>query len=86
LTGQAAYEAHCASCHDTGLDDAPVTGSPGDWFERSQLWQAVLMEHARAGYLEMPKRGGNPELSDIEVDAAAEYMLAITYPDRPPDN
>ena len=33
----------------------------------------------------MPARGGDPALSDPEVAAAAEYMLALTHPDRAAD-
>ncbi len=85
LTGQETYNAACASCHDTGLDGAPVTGNLVDWVDRSPLWQAVLMEHAKEGYLEMPAKGGHPELSDRAVSAAVEYMLTSTFPSRLPD-
>lgn len=85
MTGREAYEHTCASCHETGVDDAPLTGNPADWETRSPLWQAVLMEHAKDGYFKMPARGGNPELSDMTVSAAAEYMLEITFPNLPRD-
>ena len=85
ISGRDVYLDNCASCHETGLNDAPVAGNRADWLNRSPLWQAVLLEHARSGYLEMPQKGGHPELSDEAVNAAAEYMLAITFPDRLPD-
>jgi cytochrome c5 len=28
------------------------------------MWQAVLFNHAKSGYLEMPGKGGQDELSD----------------------
>ena len=80
IVGRAAYEAHCASCHATGLDWAPVTGNADEWADRSSLWQAVLFEHANKGYLDMPAKGGTTELDQRTVDAAAEYMLLITHP------
>ena len=83
--GGDAYDRVCARCHDTGLDGAPVTGNPEDWQQRSNLWQAVLDEHVKQGYLEMPARGGDPELSDVQLNAAAEYMLGITHPELPGD-
>jgi len=83
--GQGAYEAFCASCHDTGLHGAPVTGDPDGWDQRSTLWQAVLFEHAKDGYLEMPAKGGMPELSDATATSAAEYILEATFQDLPPD-
>ncbi len=84
-SGRETYEEFCASCHDAGVDGAPVTGSPDDWENRSKLWQAVLMEHANAGYLEMPAKGGAGALSDLSVSHAVEYMLLTTFPDKLPD-
>jgi len=85
IDGAAAYEEHCAACHETGILGAPQEGVPSDWEGRSKLWQAVLMEHARTGYFDMPARGGNTELPDDVVNAAAEYMLEQTFPDRAED-
>ncbi len=83
--GEAAYAEHCAGCHETGMLGAPREGQPQDWESRSRLWQGVLMEHAKTGYFEMPARGGQAQLPDDVVDAAAEYMLEQTFPDRPQD-
>jgi len=44
---------------------------------------AVLAEHARQGYLQMPSAAEGDGASDAEIQAAAEYMLSQTYPDRP---
>ena len=85
IDGAAAYQEHCATCHETGMLGAPREGEPGDWQKRSALWQAVLMEHAKTGYFEMPARGGNSDLPDEVVNAAAEYMLETTFPSRPED-
>lgn len=81
--GRLAYERACAACHEPGVDGAPVTGRPEDWVGRSRLWEAVLVEHAKRGYFDMPARGGNVELSDREVQAAAEHMLILTHPKLP---
>lgn len=83
--GQSTYEAVCAECHESGQDGAPRTGQREDWAERSDMWQAVLFNHAKSGYLDMPERGGAPELSDDAVEAAAEYMLSRTFPELPTD-
>jgi cytochrome c5 len=85
INGEAAYLEHCAGCHETGMLGAPREGYPSDWETRSKLWQAVLMEHAKTGYFEMPARGGKTNLPDEIVDAAAEYMLEKTFPRRPKD-
>lgn len=84
-SGQRAYESFCAGCHDSGADGAPRTGDPAAWRDRSALWEAVLFEHAKSGYFDMPARGGNATLPDRTVEAAAEYMLSITHPELSPD-
>ena len=83
--GREAYSEACARCHDTGIGGAPVTRNKEDWVDRSGLWEAVMSEHANKGYLGMPARGGNARMSEYDVDAAAEYMLAITHPELPRD-
>ncbi|MDJ0795007.1 MAG: c-type cytochrome [Woeseiaceae bacterium] len=85
INGEAAYLEHCAGCHETGMMGAPRESEPVDWQARSNLWQAVLMEHAKTGYFDMPARGGKMDLPDEVVEAAAEYMLEKTFPDRPED-
>ena len=85
INGEAAYLKHCAGCHETGMLGAPREREPTDWEGRSNLWQAVLLEHAKTGYFDMPARGGKSELPDEIVEAAAEYMLEQTFPDRPED-
>jgi cytochrome c5 len=85
LTGQAAYEEVCSDCHDEGKDGAPAVGDRDAWADRSSLWTAVLEEHAKNGYLDMPAKGGEPGLTDQEVSAAAAYMMSLTHPDRPPE-
>lgn len=82
VDGEAAYSEYCAGCHESGMLGAPVAGDAGDWTDRSQLWDAVLLDHAITGYLEMPARGGRMDLPDEIVKAAAEYMLEMTFPDR----
>lgn len=79
--GGETYEKACASCHDKKVDGAPLKGDRESWSGRSPLWSAVLLEHARNGYLEMPPKGGQPGLSDEAVEAAGEYMLCETFPE-----
>jgi len=80
-TGREAYEKYCAGCHEEGIDGAPKTGDRNAWNGRSQLWEAVLFEHARNGYKNMPAKGGEPTLDKATVTKAAEYMMALTYPE-----
>jgi len=83
--GRDVYEWSCAACHDEGEDDAPRIRQRESWTERSPLWSAVLLEHAREGWLDMPAKGGHPYLSDRAVQAAGEYMLCETFPELPRD-
>lgn len=85
LTGQQAYDQACARCHDEGVEGAPRTGDASSWADRSWLWEAVLFEHAKQGYLEMPPKGGDQSLNDAAVARAAEYILTTTFPDAQPD-
>ena len=81
--GRVAYQRACAGCHEQGVDGAPVTGRPEHWAGRSRLWHAVLVEHAKQGYFDMPAKGGDVTLSDSDVQAAAEHMLTLTHPQEP---
>jgi len=83
--GRQAYLDFCAGCHETGMLGAPIVGDSAYWEGRSTLWQAVLMEHAKTGYFDMPAKGSRPDLPDETIDAATEYMLGITFPDLPKD-
>ena len=85
FTGADAYELACAGCHEEGLNGAPRTGDPAAWTGRSWLWEAVLFEHAKKGYNEMPAKGGVESLSDNLVEKAAEYMLSQTTEAPPSD-
>lgn len=85
INGEAVYNKHCAGCHETGMLGAPVAGDAMDWGARSQLWDAVLLDHAITGYFEMPAKGGRVDLPDEVVKAAAEYMLRMTFPDMQHD-
>jgi cytochrome c5 len=83
--GHKVYEKHCATCHALEGVTAPKVGKSEDWDTRSNLWEAILFEHANAGYVQMPAKGGASELTEYDVDAAAEYMLTTSQPSMPQD-
>jgi cytochrome c5 len=85
INGEAAYNENCAGCHETGMLGAPIAGDAADWGGRSQLWDAVLLDHAITGYFEMPAKGGRADLPEDVVRAAAEYMLRMSFPDMQHD-
>lgn len=74
--GQQIVTAVCATCHASGLMQAPKIGSGDDWGPRLDKGIETLYTHAINGFNTMPARGGKPDLTDDEVKAAVNYMLA----------
>lgn len=73
-SGQEVYTAACSACHAAGLMNAPKTGNAGAWKPRIAQGQKTLVSHAINGIRQMPARGGNPSLTDLEVERAVVYM------------
>ncbi|PWD86101.1 hypothetical protein DC080_04950 [Ignatzschineria cameli] len=74
---QDVYAALCASCHDTGLNDAPLTGDNAAWSTRfSERGLDGLHTSAIKGRNLMPAKGGDPRLTDEEVINTVDFMLA----------
>jgi cytochrome c5 len=85
-SGEAIYRAKCSSCHDSGAGLAPRVTVPADWSEREKRGRAAMLESALKGMpaTAMAARGGYSELSDDEVRATVDYMLArVGYRDPP---
>jgi cytochrome c oxidase subunit 2 len=76
VDGKGTYDGLCGACHAAGLAGAPKTGDQGQWAPRLAQGQATLYEHAIKGIRAMPPKGGNPALSDEQVKAAVDYMVA----------
>jgi cytochrome c5 len=80
LTGEQVYNAACLACHGAGVGGAPKFGDAGAWGPRVAQGKATLNEHAlqgfqgKAGY--MPPKGGRVDLSDDEIIAAVDFMVA----------
>lgn len=78
--GQQVYQASCVACHDAGIAGAPKTGDKGQWTKRIAKGLSTLYASAVKGVTGsagvMPAKGGNPALSDAEVKAAVDYMVA----------
>jgi cytochrome c5 len=82
VQGRAVWLANCEGCHGYGIAGAPIPMKPAQWEARIARGKAVLYEHALNGFFgpedtEMPARGGNAALSDDEVRAAVDYMVAL---------
>jgi cytochrome c5 len=75
-SGSEVYQLACAACHAAGVAGAPKTGDGPGWAPRVAKGKATLYTHALNGFNLMPARGGNTSLSDAEVKAAVDYLVA----------
>ncbi len=74
-TGEEVYKSACASCHTTGALNAPKLGDNAAWAKLIPEGHAALTKQAIAGIRQMPARGGNPALTDIEMSRAVAYLV-----------
>ena len=74
--GKATYDATCAACHGSGLAGAPKLGDKVAWAPRLKEGKEELYKDAIKGKGAMPPKGGNLTLSDADVKAAVDYMIA----------
>lgn len=70
----------CTSCHSTGAAGAPKITDKAAWAPRVKQGIDVLVKHAIDGYTgpdgnHMPAKGGNPALSDAQVEATVKWMV-----------
>jgi len=79
-SGDAVYKAACIACHGAGVAGAPRFGDVAAWTDRAAKGVDGLYANAINGYSGsagyMPAKGGNPSLSEDEVKAAVDYILA----------
>jgi len=59
-----------------GLANAPKFGDKAAWAPRLETGRDALLNSALKGKGAMPPKAGNPKLSDEEVAAAMDHMLA----------
>jgi cytochrome c5 len=73
-SGEEVYKAVCAVCHATGAAGAWRFGDKAAWAPHIKEGLDALAKNAITGIRAMPPRGGNPDLSDLEVTRAVVYM------------
>ena len=80
VNGQKVYESACVACHGTGIAGAPKVGNAGLWVKRIAKGVDTLYASAINGVQGsagvMPAKGGNAALSNAEVKAAVDYIVA----------
>ena len=80
IDGASVYQNACMACHAAGIAGAPRVGDAAAWTPRIAQGDEKLYTNAiqglagQAGY--MPAKGGNMSLSDDEVKAAVDHMVA----------
>ena len=78
VNGKATYEQVCQMCHGAGIAGAPKVGDKAAWAPRIKQGDKTLYAHAIGGIRMMPAKGGNPSLSDAQVEAAVNYMVSAS--------
>ena len=78
--GKSIYGKTCAMCHAAGVAGAPKPGDKADWAPRIAQGTDTLHKHAIEGFTGakgmMPARGGGASLTDEQIKAAVDFMVA----------
>lgn len=74
-SGKQVVDATCAGCHASGAQGAPKIGDRRAWAPLASRGLSSLTENALKGVRKMPAHGGNPGLTDIEIERAITYMV-----------
>lgn len=79
-TPETHYTRLCAICHLPGVHGAPKVGRQDDWIQRIRPGLNAVYRNAIEGIpnTAMLAKGGHTELSDAEVKAVVDYMIAAT--------
>jgi cytochrome c5 len=73
--GKDIYARACAVCHNTL---PPKIGEKAAWEPRAKLGLEALVASVIKGKGAMPPKAGNPVLSEADLRAATEYLLALS--------
>jgi cytochrome c5 len=74
-SGKEVVESLCVSCHGIGARGAPKIGDKKAWSKLSARGLSGLSKSALKGIRDMPPHGGNPNLTDTEIERAITYMV-----------
>jgi cytochrome c5 len=74
-SGKQVVEAVCLACHGSGANGAPKIGDKKAWDKRASQGLPGLTKNALKGIRQMPSHGGNPSLTDLEIERAITYMV-----------
>jgi len=74
-SGKEVVAAVCSACHEKGVNGAPRIGDKKAWSQREAKGLGGLTHSALNGIRKMPAHGGNPNVSDYEIERAITYMV-----------
>lgn len=76
--GEVIYQQLCGACHTSGAGGAPRLVR-AEWTARIAQGMETLVRHSIDGFQGeqgiMPPRGGNPSLTDAQVEASVAWMV-----------
>ena len=73
-SGEQVYAMACAACHDAGVAGAPKFADQVAWATPIGTGLDTMTNNVINGKGAMPARGGNPNLTDVELQSAVIYM------------
>lgn len=81
VEGRTVWAGTCQACHGLGEAGSPKITDKKAWAPRIAQGTEVLHAHALKGFIGpsgtmMPERGGNMDLTDTQIIAAVDYMVA----------
>ena len=77
-TARLFYSQTCAACHANGVANAPKLADKAAWAPRVKAGKDLLIVSVLKGKGAMPPKGGNASLSEEDVRAAVNYIVAQT--------
>jgi cytochrome c5 len=81
LDGKTIFGNLCQTCHTNAATGAPLLTDKTSWSPRIAQGVDTLFKHAIEGFQGkdgklMPAKGGNPSLTDAQVKATVQWMVA----------
>ena len=73
--GKNVYDRVCSACHNEGIAGAIKLSDRSAWREHIHHGIDHMIESVIKGKGAMPARGGEPNLSDEEIEAAVNYII-----------
>ena len=73
--GKDTYKLVCSSCHETGIDGAPILEDKATWSHRINQGTGTLYASTQNGKCKLFVQDLRKDLSDEVIKAAIDYMV-----------